>query len=29
MRREGLDMQLGRYVEAKQAGIALPDPYLP
>jgi hypothetical protein len=29
MRREGLDMQLGRYLEAKQAGIALPDPYLP
>jgi hypothetical protein len=28
MRREGLDLQLGRYVEAKQAGVALPDPYL-
>ena len=29
MRREGLDLQLGRYVEAKQAGAAVPDPYLP
>jgi len=29
MRREGLDLELARFVEARQAGTALPDPYLP
>jgi hypothetical protein len=29
MRREGLDLELSRYVEARQAGDPLPDPYLP
>ena len=28
MRKEGLDLQLVRYVEARQAGQELPDPYL-
>jgi membrane-anchored glycerophosphoryl diester phosphodiesterase (GDPDase) len=28
MRREGLDLQLARYVEARQTGVPLPDPYL-
>jgi membrane-anchored glycerophosphoryl diester phosphodiesterase (GDPDase) len=28
MRREGLDLELARYVEAKQSGADLPDPYL-
>lgn len=29
MRREGLDLELARYVEARQAGVDVPDPYLP
>jgi hypothetical protein len=29
MRTEGLDLELSRYVEARQAGAAVPDPYLP
>jgi hypothetical protein len=29
MRKEGLDLELSRYVEARQAGAQVPDPYLP
>ena len=29
MRTEGLDLELSRYVEARQAGTPVPDPYLP
>jgi membrane-anchored glycerophosphoryl diester phosphodiesterase (GDPDase) len=29
MRTEGLDLELSRYVEARQAGAQVPDPYLP
>ena len=29
MRREGLDLELVRFVEARQAGSPVPDPYLP
>ncbi|HEV7741107.1 MAG TPA: glycerophosphoryl diester phosphodiesterase membrane domain-containing protein [Pseudolysinimonas sp.] len=29
MRKEGLDLELSRYVEARQTGAQVPDPYLP
>lgn len=29
MRKEGLDLQLTRFVEARESGAELPDPYLP
>lgn len=29
MRKEGLDLDLARYVEARQTGADVPDPYLP
>lgn len=29
MRKEGLDLELARYVEARQTGADLPDPFLP
>jgi hypothetical protein len=29
MRKEGLDLELARYVEARQTGAQVPDPYLP
>jgi hypothetical protein len=29
MRKEGLDLQLVRFVEGRQTGQDLPDPYLP
>jgi membrane-anchored glycerophosphoryl diester phosphodiesterase (GDPDase) len=28
MRKEGLDLELARFVEARQAGVPVPDPYL-
>ena len=29
MRKEGLDLELSRFVEARQTGASVPDPYLP